>query len=148
MMSLDSVWKKKGRSLERFHVIICIVAMQLQLQFIIHFLPVSSGLHIYTNAFRSILRVAYALPTVQDKCRLQHHGYNDVADDSWRKCRLLHHGSNAVAMTLGTAAILCPGFCTGSWQKMSKRSKEVNIVGPYIPFDFLQTKGETCATFG
>jgi len=58
--------------------------MQLQLQFIIHFLPVPSGFHIYTQAFRSLLRVAYALPTVQDtstrKCRLLHHGYNAVAD--------------------------------------------------------------------
>jgi len=33
----------------------------LQLQFIIHFLPVSSGFHIDTRAFRSLLRVVYAL---------------------------------------------------------------------------------------
>jgi hypothetical protein len=26
------------------------------------------------------------------KCRLLHHGYKAVADDSWRNCRLLHHG--------------------------------------------------------
>jgi hypothetical protein len=31
-----------------------------------HFLPVSSGFHFYTGAFRSLLRVFYALPTVQD----------------------------------------------------------------------------------
>ena len=36
----------------------------MQLQFIIHFLPVASGFHIYTRAFRS-LRVVYALSTVQ-----------------------------------------------------------------------------------
>jgi len=40
--------------------------MQLQLQFSIHFLPVTSGFHIYTLAFRSLLRVVYALPAAQD----------------------------------------------------------------------------------
>jgi hypothetical protein len=34
--------------------------MQLQLQFIIHFLPVSSGFHMDTRAFLSLLRVFYA----------------------------------------------------------------------------------------
>ena len=52
----------------------------------IHFLPVPSRFHIYTLAFRSLLRVVYALPTAQDtstrKCRLLHHGYKAVADDS------------------------------------------------------------------
>ena len=46
-----------------------------------------------------------------------------ITDDSWRKCRLLDHGYNAVAMTLGSAAMLCPVFCTGSWQKRLKRIK-------------------------
>jgi hypothetical protein len=61
----------------------------------------------YTYAFRSLLRVFYALPTVQDtstrECRLLHHRYNAVADDSWRKCRLLYYRYNAVA--------------DGSWRK-------------------------------
>jgi len=48
-----------------------------------------------------------------------------IMDDSWSKCRLLDHGYNTVAMTLGPAAMLCSGFCTGSWQKMWKRSKRV-----------------------
>ena len=65
MLSLDSVGKKDGRRLDRFHVIICIIATQLQLQFIIHFLPVSSGFRFHTHAFRSVLRVLYASPTVQ-----------------------------------------------------------------------------------
>jgi hypothetical protein len=39
--------------------------IRLQLQFIIHFLPVSSGFHMDTRAFRSLLRLVYALPTVQ-----------------------------------------------------------------------------------
>jgi len=126
--------------------------MQLQLQFIIHFLPVSSGFHMDTRAFRSLLRVAYSLPTVIGtcstrncrllyhgynavtddswrKCRLLDHGYNAVTDDSWRKCRLLDHGYNAVATTFGPATMLCPRFCTGSWQKRSKRSKRVKYCG-------------------
>jgi len=48
-----------------------------------------------------------------------------ITDDCWRKCRLLDHGYNAVAMTLGPAAMLCPVFCTGSWQKITKMSKRV-----------------------
>jgi len=53
----------------------------------IHYsLPVSSGFHIYTHAFRSLLHVVCALPTVQDtskrKCHLLHHRYNAVTDDS------------------------------------------------------------------
>ena len=87
-----------------------------------------------TCAFRSLPRVVYALPTVQGtcstrNCRLLYHGYNAVTDDSWRKCRLLDHGYNAVSMTLGPAAMLCPGFRTGSWQKRSQRSKKVKYFG-------------------
>jgi len=52
-----------------------------------------------------------------------------ITDASWRKCRLLDHGYNAVAITLGPAAILCPVFCTGCWQKRSKRSKRVKYCG-------------------
>jgi len=94
-------------------------AMQLKLQFIFHSHPLSSGFHMDTRAFRSVLRVVYALPTVQGtcstrNCRLLYHGYNAVTEESWRKCRLLDHGYNSVAMTLGPAAMLCPGFCTGS----------------------------------
>jgi len=73
----------------------------LQLQFLIHLLPVSSGFHFYTHAFRSLHGVFYALSIVHDtssknaqvspattsfpwrhtntcKC----HGYDTVADDS------------------------------------------------------------------
>ena len=93
MVYLDSVRKKDRRRLDRFHVIICTIAMQLQLQFIIHFLPVSPGFHIYTYAFRSLLRIVYALPIVQDistrKCRMLHHRYNAVADDSWASSHLM-----------------------------------------------------------
>ena len=52
-----------------------------------------------------------------------------ITDDSWLKSRLLDYGYNAVAMTVGPAAMLCPGFCTGSWQKRSKRSKRVKYSG-------------------
>ena len=112
MLSLDNVRKKDGRRLDRFHVIICTIAMQLQLQFIIHFLPVSPGFHIYTYAFRSLLRIVYALPIVQDistrKCRMLHHRYNAVADDSWRKCRLIPHAYNAVADDSWASSHLMP----------------------------------------
>jgi len=40
--------------------------MKLQVQFISHFLPVSSGFHFHTHAFRSLLRVFIAQPTVRD----------------------------------------------------------------------------------
>jgi len=62
--------------LDRFHVIICITAMQLQLQIIAHFLPVSSGFHFYTHAIHSLLHVFYALPTVH--CRLLKSHVRDV----------------------------------------------------------------------
>jgi len=74
------------------------------LQFLIHLLPVSSGFHFYTHAFRSLLRVFYALPTVHDtsskNAKLssattsfpwhhtnisKNHGYNAVADDLRRQ---------------------------------------------------------------
>jgi len=42
-----------------------ISALYIKLQFIIHFLPVSSGFRMDTHAFHSILRVVYALPTAQ-----------------------------------------------------------------------------------
>jgi hypothetical protein len=39
---------------------------------------------------------------------LLNHGYNAVADDSWRKCRLLHHGYNAVADNSWVGSHLVP----------------------------------------
>ena len=118
--------------------------MQLQLQFIIHFLPVPLGYYIYTLAFRLLLRVVYALPTVQNtstsKCRLLYHGYKAVTNDSWRKCRLLHH-----KWLLGRQ----PRCAQDSALAPDRRGRKgSNIVGPYIPYDLLQTKGETCAKFG
>ena len=76
MLSVDRERKKDERRFDRFYVIISIIAMQLQFQFIIHFLPVSSGFHFYTHAFRSLLRVFYALPTVN--CRLLQRHVRDV----------------------------------------------------------------------
>jgi hypothetical protein len=64
VLSLDSVEKKDRGRLDRFHVIICIIATQLQ--FIIHFPPVSSGSRFHTHTFWSLLRVLYASSTVQD----------------------------------------------------------------------------------
>jgi hypothetical protein len=119
--------------------------MQLQLQFIIHFLSVSSGFHMDTHAFRSLLRVVCVLPILQGtcstpNCRLLYHGYNVVTDDSWRKCRLLDHGYNAVAMTLGPAAMLCQDSALAPDRSGRKGRKRSIVVGPYIPYDLLQTK--------
>jgi len=66
VLSIDRERKKDGRRLDRLYVIICITAMQLQVQFISHFHPVSSGFHFHTHAFRSLLRVSTAKPTVRD----------------------------------------------------------------------------------
>ena len=66
VLSVDRERKKDGRRLDRLYVIICINAMQLQVQFISHFHPLSSGLHFHTHAFRSLLRVFIAQPTARD----------------------------------------------------------------------------------
>jgi len=58
--------RKDRRMLDTFYVIIGINAMQLQVQFISHFLPVSSGFHFHTHAFHSLLRVFVAQPSVCD----------------------------------------------------------------------------------
>jgi hypothetical protein len=63
VLSVDRERKKDGRRLDRFYVTICITAMQLQEQFISHFLPVSSGFHFHTHAFHLLLRVFIAQPT-------------------------------------------------------------------------------------
>jgi len=56
VLSVDRERKKDGRKLDRLYVIICINAMQLQVQFISHFYPVSSGFHFHTHThtFRSL----------------------------------------------------------------------------------------------
>jgi len=100
------------------------------------------------HSFFSALSMHYpqckALAVRKRNCRLLYHGYNAVTDESWRKCRLLDHGYNAVAMTLGPAAMLCPGFCTGSWQKRSKRVKYCGSIRTLRP---PPDEGETCAKF-
>ena len=80
--------------LDRFYVILCINAMQFQVQFISHFLPVSSGFHFHTHAFRLLFRVSYALPTVHvtsvtSHQHVSHHGYNAVVGDSGAGSHLL-----------------------------------------------------------
>jgi hypothetical protein len=66
VLSVDRERKKDGRRLDRFYVIICINAMKLQVQFISHFLSISSGFHFQTHAFRSLLCIFIAQPTVHD----------------------------------------------------------------------------------
>jgi len=66
VLSVDRERKKDGRSLDRLYVISCITAMQLQVQSISHFHPNLPGFHFHTHAFRSLLRVFIAQPTVRD----------------------------------------------------------------------------------
>jgi hypothetical protein len=73
-----------GNHMERKRLDRLDVAIQLQLQFIIYFLPVSSGFYFHTHAFRSLFRVFYALRTVHITPVTSHqhapqHGYNAVA---------------------------------------------------------------------
>jgi len=94
VLSLDNVRKTDGRRFDKFYVIICTNAMQLQVQFTIYFLPVLSGFHFHTHAFRSLLRVFYALRTVHitPVTSLQHaphHGYNTVAGECGAGSHLL-----------------------------------------------------------
>jgi len=109
--------------------------MQLQLQFIIHFLPVPSGFHFYIRAFPSL---CCALPTVN--CRLLQRHVHDVT-----LTRAAITDITLSRKTLALAAIFRPGFGTRSRQKRWERSK---IVGPYIPYGIFQTKVEMCGKFG
>jgi hypothetical protein len=93
VLSLDSV-RKDGRMLDSFYVIICTNAMHLQVQFIIYSLPVLSGFHFHTHAFRSLLRAFYALRTVHvtpvtSHQLAPHHGYNALAGECGASSHLL-----------------------------------------------------------
>jgi len=63
VLSVDRELKKDRQRLARFYVIICINVMQLQVQFVSHFLPISSGYHFHTHAFHSVLHVFIAQST-------------------------------------------------------------------------------------
>jgi len=99
-------------------------------------LPVSSGFHFYTHAFRSLTRVLYALPIAHDTSsknaklssattsfprrhtnNSKNNGYNAVADDSCRtrNCRLIGHFRN-VTLTAAriTDVTLSRMTCAGS----------------------------------
>jgi hypothetical protein len=90
--------------------------MQLQLQFIIYFLPVSSGFHFHTHAFRSLFRVFYAL-------RIVH--ITPVASHE----HTLQHGCNAIAGQCGTGSHLLRKnwhpFPTKSVEKVGKQIFEI-----------------------
>ena len=101
MLSVDRKRKKDGRMLDRFYVIICMNAMQLQVQFISHFLPVSSGFHFHTHAFHSLLRVFITQHTVHitsmtSHQHAPHHGYNAVARQCGAGSHLLHTNHHAL----------------------------------------------------
>jgi hypothetical protein len=53
----------------------------------------------------------------------------------------------ASQITVASAAILYPLFCSGPQRRRAQKVKEVKNSG-YIPCGLFQTKGETCAKFG
>jgi len=117
VLSVDRERKKDGRRLDRFYVIICTNAIQLQVHFINHFLPVSSCFHFYTHAFRSLLRVFNALPTVHATSVTSHQ-------------HAPHHGNNAVAGQCGVGShLLRVGRHSLPTKKVEKVGK-VKYCGP------------------
>jgi hypothetical protein len=106
-MSLKYFWIYNR--LDTFYILICITATPYSL------LPVLSGFHLYTHAFRSLLRLFYALPKAQHtsskNARLsattsfpwrrtntcKNHGYNAVADDSLAGNHLLSWNGHSLA---------------------------------------------------
>ena len=149
MLSQDSVGKKDGRRLARRYVIIWAIATQIQLQFISHFLPVTSGLRFHKHAFRSVLRILYASPTVQytPSRNAQLSSANIHARDVTWTCPAITD-MRVSRKSLGAAAIFCVECVTRSREERPKRSARWHIVGPHILHDLLQTKGETYAKFG
>jgi len=89
------------------------------------------------------------LPVRKQKCRLLHHGYNAVADESWRKCRLCYITDITLSQwLLGRQPSCAQDFALAPDRRGRKGKKGSNTEGPYIPYDVLQTKREKCAKFG
>jgi hypothetical protein len=89
------------------YVIICTNVMQLQLQFVIYFLPVSSSFHFHKHAFRSLFRVFYALRTVHITLVMSHK-------------HTPQHACNAVAGQCGA----CSHLPRRSWKPLPTKSVE------------------------
>jgi hypothetical protein len=140
VLSVDRERKKDGRKLDRFYVIICTIAMQLQFQLIIHFLPDSSGFHFYTHAFRSLLRVFYALPTV--KCRLLRH----VRDATLTRAAITN--ITLLRMTCAGSHLLT-GIRHSTPAEQIKKFEKVKYCGSIHTLRSLPDKGgNVCAKFG
>jgi hypothetical protein len=119
-----SVQKEDGRRFNRFYVIVCTNAMQLQVQFIIYFLPVSSGFHFHTHAFRSLFCVFYALRTVHITPVMSHqyapqHGYNAVAG----RCDAGSHLLRRNRHPLSTKSVEKVGNCESRYLKSHGEAK-------------------------
>ena len=110
--------------------------MQLQVQFISYFLPVSSVFHFHTHAFRSLLRVFIAQLTVHvtsvtSHQYAPHHGYNAVAGAVWRRQPSTAHESAPAP------------------DKIDRKGGEGEILwGPYITYGLFQTTGKMCGKVG
>ena len=99
MLPVDRERKKDGRRLDRFYVIICINAIQLQVQFISHFLPVSSGFHFRTHTHSihfSVFSLHNPPPSVTSHQHAPHHGYKAVARQCGAGSHLLRTNLHAL----------------------------------------------------
>ena len=119
-----------GRRLDRLYVIICIIAVQLQLQFIIHFL--SHQVSIFTH---------------------MHSVHVSALSVHYPQCKTLQHSSVVCYITDITLSRMTFGrqpYCSQDSALAPERKgrKGSNIVGLYTHYDLLQTKGQMCAKFG
>jgi hypothetical protein len=100
------------------------IALQLQLQFIIYFLSVSSVFHFQTHAFCSLFRVFYALRTVHitpvmSQQHAPQHGYNAVAG----QCGAGSHLPRRNRHPLPTTSFENVGNCESRYFKSHGRKK-------------------------
>ena len=155
MLSVDRERKKDGRRLDRFYVIICTNAMQLQVQFISYFLPVSSVFHFHTHAFRSLLRVFIAQLTVHvtsvtSHQYAPHHGYNAVAGAVWRRQPSTAHESALAPDKIGRKCRKVEILWVQTYPTTSSRPRERCVQslvqigsGMWICVSFIQTNKQT-----
>jgi hypothetical protein len=97
--------------------------------------PSHLSFHFQKHAFRSLLRVFYALRTVHVKAvtshqHAPHYGYNAVVGECGAGCHLLRTNRHSLP------------------KNRSKMWGKLKYCGSILPCNFLQTKGEMCTKFG
>ena len=100
------------------------------MQFIIHFLPVSSCFHMDTRAFRSLLRVVNALPTVQGTCNTKAQLSSAISRITLGESVVCYN----MDITLSQWLLGRQPHCAQDSALVPHRRgrKESNVVGPYI----------------